>query len=276
MTESTEEFWDVDGETLQTYAYNIVTIGGDRLAPPPLRGGNLLIPARAGTMWMPKVVDTRVITLGMWVVGANTDGSIPEEVTMKAKFDANYRMLRNLLWNPNSEFTLTKRFNVDGHLVQASAQAQFVSGLVPTMNGRTRAAFTVDLQLANPYFYSEPVITTLATGSQFITLDGDAATNRIGIHFNGPRVNPKVRNDTMGVEVEYHATLVSGDQVDVDVDDYTSVTDPNVGLPYNSVGAIRHSGDVSWLLLQPGLNEIEVSSTSGIGSVVLTHQAAWL
>lgn len=276
MTTSTLEYWDVDGVSLQTHAFDIETVGGDRLAPPSLRGTNVLVPNATGRRWMPKQVDSRTITLGMWVIGTEEDGFAPTDKTLKAQWDENFRKLRTLLWQPGRQFVLTKRFYVDGVLKTASALGQYAGGLNPNMNGRARGVFTVDISLADPYFYSAAVTTSALSSSQTLSIGGDAVTDKIQIHIDGARLNPKIRNDTMGVEVEYHADLSSGDDLDVDVETFTSVTDPAAAPAFNSIGSIRHAGAAQWLLLQPGDNVIEATSTSGIGTMFLTYQEAWL
>lgn len=275
MSNSTDTFWDVDGVSLQTLAWNIVTLGGDRLAPPTLRGSNLIIPSAPGSRWMPKVVDSRTITLGMWVIGANEDGTAPTGGTAQ-KFDANFRKLRQLLWTPNREITLTKRFYVDGVLKTAVAKAQYAGGLAPTMNGRGRAVFTVDLFLSDPYFYGPETTKTLANGSQTVTISGDDTTRAIKLTAHGSRKYPKVRNNTLNVDVEYHADLSASDTVLMDVKNYTSVTTPSGTPQFSSVGSIRHTGNPFWFLLQPGDNTVVVSSSTGTGTVTMVYQEVWL
>lgn len=276
MTNSTETFWEVDGESLQTYAFNIATLGGDRMAPPPLRGGNLIIPSAQGRKYQKKVVDERTITLGMWVVGALEDGTPPTDQSARRQFDENWRKLVQLLWTPDREFVLTKRFWVDGVLHTASAYGEYSGGLSPTMNGATRAVFTVDITLADPFFLGPVINESLTTGTQTVSVKGDARTKFITLHVDGPRNNVKVRNQTLGIDVEYHADLSSGDDLDIDVNAYTSITDPASTDPFNSIGSIRHTGDVSWLVLAPGDNSIVVSSSSGIGGIIMSYQEAWL
>lgn len=273
---TTETFWSVDGVSLQTLAFNIVTLGGDRLAPPPVRGENLLVPAMPGRRWLPKVVDQNVITLGMWVIGAKEDGSMPTTQSGLRQFTDNWRKLRAMLWTPDRQVALSKRFWVDGVLKTATAQAQFSSGLAPTMNGPARAAFTVDLTLADPYFYGPEIITNLSTGAQTVTIAGDGKTRAVKFHVVGARKNVKIRNNTLNVDVEYHRDLSAGDVLDVDVMQYTSLTDPAGAAPYDTVGSIRHTGSEFWFLLQPGANIVTVSSDSGIGAVTMIHREVWL
>lgn len=273
---TTETFWAVDGVSLQTMAFNISTLGGDRLSPPPIRGENLLVPASVGRRWMPKMVDQNVITLGMWVTGAKEDGSMPTTQSTLRQFTDNWRKLRALLWTPGRQVTLSKCFWVNGVLKTASALAQFSSGISPTMSGPARAAFTVDLTLADPYFYGPEVITSLSTGTQTITIAGDDTTRAVKFHVVGSRNTVKIRNNSLNVDVEYHRDLSAGDVVDIDVQQFTCLTDPAGTAPYNTVGSIRHTGDAYWFMLQPGANILTVSSASGIGAVTMIHREVWL
>lgn len=277
MTNSTAEYWDVDGVSLNTFAYNITTLGGDRLAPPPLRGGNLAIPHTAGRVWMPKVVDQNVLTLGMWVIGSQADGSAPTTGYAKEQFNKNFRMLRRMLWTPNRQVTLTKRFyDESGTLRTASAKAQYAGGLNPTMNGQARGVFTVDLLLADPYFYGTQQSTSLVTGTQNVTLLGDDNTRNVIFTFQGSRNSPKVRNNTLGIEFEYNANLNTGDQAVVDIKNYKSTTTPNGLGAFKSTGSIIHTGAASWFALAPGTNSITVTADSGIGVITMQYQEAWI
>ena len=69
--------------------------------------------------------------------------------------------------------------------------------------------------------------------------------------------------------------MVTSDDLDIDVKAFTSVTDPAGTDPFNSVGSIRATGGVFWMALQPGVNNIVVSSSSGAGSVILTYKPVY-
>jgi hypothetical protein len=273
---STGTYWAVDGISLQTMAFDIQSTGGDRMAPPPLRGRDITVPYAPGDMHVPKQVGARTITLDMFVLGATEDGEIPPG-TAADQFDKNFRKLRRLLWTPNRRFTLTKRFrDDDGVLRTVTAQGQYAGGLSPAMTGRTRALFSVDIRLADPYFYGPEITKALVTGNNTVTVYGDDITRAVKLHVVGPRNKPKVRNATLNVTVEYNGDISSGDVLDVDVKNFSSVTDPAAIPPYSSTGKILHSGDAFWLVMQPGDNTLAVSSTSGIGGVTMTYQEVWL
>lgn len=208
-----EEGWMVDGIPLQTYAFNITTLGGSRMAPPPLRGTNVAVPFRPGSTWQPRIPDSRTITLAMWVIGAEKDGSIPENRDLQFKFKQNWRELTKLLWKPKKELTLSKKIWIpEVELVAANApfvmypeyqgyrqltveaKATFAGGLEPTMTGNARATFMVDLLLSDPYFYGDPITHSFDVTKELdgdyvgryaknLHILGDDATSKIMIEF---------------------------------------------------------------------------------------------
>lgn len=256
------EYWSVDGHSLQTYAYNIESWGGSRQAPPKFRGSNVVVPHRAGETYKRKTVDSRVITLAMWVVGANTDG-IPGN---RRLFESNWRMLRRLLWTPNRQVTLTKVFydDVSNSVITASADAQFSDGLDSEMTGTSRAAFTVDLLLADPYFYSGE-ITQSFSGSRTFAALGDADTQRIRINFSGG-TNPRLTNTTKGIWTQW--TGSAGGGVDLNSYNFTAVQGST-----NVISGITHDGAYEWMRIGPDGDSLTLS---GGGSASVTYAPAWL
>jgi hypothetical protein len=278
MANSTDTFWAVDGESLQTYAKNIETWGGDREAPPSLRGDDITIPNQPGDIWQPKMPEARVITLSMWVNGADDNGNRPTDGNRRALFEKNFKDLRRLLWTPRRQIKLTKRFRIYGTntIVEAEAMAQYNGGLSPQMFGPHSAKFSVDLRLADPYFYALPK-TLPMTGAHSLTVLGDDDTRVINLAITGSRQNVKIRNNTIGVEMLYNSSLLTGAVANIDVRKYTSVTTPGTGQPaFKSVGYVRHSGSPSWMVLRPGVNNLVLSSANGTGPTIMTYREAWL
>jgi len=276
MTNTTPTYWSANGESLQTYAKNIETLGG-RLKPPPFRGDDITIPYAPGQRWVPKTADSQVISLAMWVRGYNDDNSQPADVNQK--FMDNWRALRSLLWNPEKQFALQKRFYVNGVLRSATALAQYESGLEPTMIGRGGAKFVVDLKLADPYFYDDELKTfPLVNGNQTINVLGDVKTRNINITINGSRTNTKIiaTLDPVNVQVEYRDVLLSGDVAHLDVMNYSASTDPAATPAFDSTGKVWHTGAPHWLALAPGDTVVNVSSSSGAGTIQLQARGAWI
>ena len=256
MTVTTEEWWGVGEVSLQTLAWNIVTLGGDRLAPPPLRGDPLLVPYRPGRVLGPRIPDARVITLGMWVQGSETDGTPPPPGTSHhKKFMENFRTLRSLLWTPDGEFDLTKRLDT-GEVV--TAKAMFAGGLAPSMNGNAHGAFTVDLYLADPFFYGSEVSVPVS-GTVTIDNPGDWTTFNIELDMSAGGM---VVNSTVEPSVWCSVTAASTVKVREFQVDNSGVTS----------GLLSHGGAKQWFLLYRGENTVTASG----GAAVLRYRPAYI
>lgn len=241
---TTEETWVAQGLTLNTYAFNISTLGGTRLSPPPLRGSDLEVPYRHGQVALPRYVGPQTITLGMWVQGTQRDGSAPPIGTSNyLQFIKNFRTLRKALWSVN-EYDLTKTFyNNDLELVTATAKARFAGGLQPSMQGRAHGTFTVDLLLANPFFYA-PVKTHNATvGASSVELAGDFSTTNIEIVFSGAATIKNLTNDV---------SITTTGACTVQVMD---------GIVSSGV-QVTHSGSPQLFVLNDGVNSLQVTGAS--------------
>lgn len=276
--QTTVETWAVDGVILNTLAFNIETLEG-RLRMPQMRGADIVIPYAEGERFVPKVAGPRVLTLRMWVQGADDDGHIP--TNRQAEFEKNWRTLHTLLFQPGRQFILTKKFyDSNGALKTASALGQYVGGLDPTMLGRFAAKFTVDIKLANPYFYDAAYTTiNLVNGHQNVNIPGDAPTKNIKVTFNGARVKPRVINWTTGDYLEYDraAGLLTDTRVEIDVPNWQAFYFPVSGPAQDGSGFIAASGgSPMWFSANHGINDIELASNSGIGTTQLQVKGAWL
>lgn len=81
--------WTVDDIDLDTLAFNISNRAASWKTPPK-RGTNLVIPGRHGARWLPnKPFEQGDLTLNMWAVGAEEDGSMPTIGSLASKVRAN-------------------------------------------------------------------------------------------------------------------------------------------------------------------------------------------
>jgi hypothetical protein len=281
MSNSTQEYWDVDGTSLNQYCHAIKTYGGSRLAVPKLRGENALLPHRHGRIFKPKTPDSRVITLAMWVAGIDPATDQPAE-DQRVQFNDNWSALTSLFWSPGQQIALTKRWFTNAAspvLMQATAQAELAGTMDPTMTGRTRADFGVDLLLADPFFYS-PVITTAAIDvgeTLIINNPGDVETwVEMEIEFNGELINPTLWNlsTSPNIWMTPNTLIQSGYKVDVKVETFEAIRNyDNVDI---SAG-IDHSGYRAWFKLDPGNNSVKLTSSGlGSGSAIIRYRAAFL
>lgn len=273
MTSSTAEYWEIDGTSLSQYAWNITTFGGSPRGFPPLRGSDITFAYRSGQAFRPKVADSRKIQLQMWVIGIDptTDAFTNDS---HLQWSDNWRALQRLFWNPSGQLALTRRWNTSDGLQTATALCQIDGDMAPEMRGRAGAEFTVDLLLADPYFYGEEETQLFELNDELtITNLGDVTTTGYGcqIDFDSGLIDPTLNNSTFTRDnwCRYVGTLAS----DVNLDLLNSIAH----LADNSVvtGKIQSSGEPQWLQLLPGDNTVSFTGT-GTGTALLTWRPAYV
>jgi hypothetical protein len=213
------------------------------------------------------------MTLGLWLLGQDGPGST------SAAWQVNYagaeRKLRQLLRpDGGAEFEITRTWTDD--LGTHTATGRGISeGVERARAGRFSGRVTVDIFMADPYFYGAPVAVPLAVGAATAVLNaGDDATSAVVLDFAGPLSNPTVTNSTLTPDVWVKAgtDLAAGDGLTVDVS-ATSVLRDSDGA--NLIGSVTHSGARAWLPLGRGSNPVTLSADGGAGSAVLTFQPVY-
>lgn len=263
MTETTEETYEVDGVVLNTYASNLQTLTG-RSSTPPLKGENVEIPYRRGRRWEPKAEDEKVETWTMWVVGADADGMVPPEGA-RAQFNANLLALKRLFGVRHRQLALVKKLRFPDGLREFSALGEVTGAIEPTVGAAgTRAVFSVDMTLADPFWYGEEVTETIAPmTATTVENPGTAAARDLAIRLIGPLTNPRIlRSTDPEIQVRYQGLIASGSYVDLDVGNYLATDD----LGNNVVGRVSHAGSLTWMELLPGENDITLDSWTSLSS----------
>lgn len=260
------ETWLFNGVPLQSAGqWSISTFGGSRFGMPTLRGQNVEVPYRAGQAWRAKYPDQRTVTLTMWLTGDASSSQPYPASDSRLAFNDNWQALRAAFWLRGADGSVQGKLTRNWYLsaggpglVTATAMAEVAGSLDLTMNGRTGAAFTVDLLLADPYFYGSQISQQVGA-SGTITNPGDgicgegfaSPVNSFTIACSAPTT---VSNTTAGTSL----TVASGPAfpVTVDVLGYTA-TDANGA---NVIGSLTHTGSRLLGCLLPGENNITVSS----------------
>lgn len=282
-----EEAWDVDGASLHTHAYAITTWGGSRGGVPPLRGTNAQYAYVPGEIWLPKLPGPRPMGLSMFLTGADpATGRVPAET--KRQYNTSLEYLQRLFWHPGRQFSLGKRWlrsdPVTGNPVlgYAQAQAELVGDMIPTNQMRTRSSFTVDLMLADPFFYG-PVITSTSMGVNGyanVTNAGAYAVFAQGsdlqIDFIGPLSAPTLINTSVSPNVTcgIAGTVAAGETLTLLVSDFVAQSHKGSTLGYRN-GEVVNSGTHPWMALQTGLNRLHLTG-SGTGHALVRHRAPYL
>lgn len=203
----------------------------------------------------------------------------------------NWRKLLRLLWTPGRQIALTKRWTDEfGDQHTATAMAQYSGGLKPDVGaGGTRLEFSVDLTLADPFFYDAvPQVINVPFGDQVVhEVLGDFRSRKTFIDVTGdidslqlsaPGNYMKLNNDS------WHEAPNSGMQVSfqVDVERFKAVKRRFNGADFTQeqtwTGKITHRGLAEFFALEPGDAQVIYAggSTSKPATVAITYYPAWL
>jgi hypothetical protein len=138
MTTWTEEFWEVDGTPLHTYAWGVELLGMDNL--PSRRGSNFVVPYRHGEVWRPKQFGPRAIGLAMWVLDQNENGTAGGISQTRA----NVERLKALFAPTDRQLQITKRIKT---AEDRAALFNGVGGEVITTPNRAENTVTSDIDV---------------------------------------------------------------------------------------------------------------------------------
>jgi hypothetical protein len=265
--------WFWNGMPLQTSYYSVATFGGSRAGVPTNRGQDYAVPYRAGQLFRAKYPDSRTITLTMWTdsqMSANQGYPAPDP---RRAFNDNWQALRDAFFARGAQGSMQSVLTRNWYLTQSgsptmvtsNAMAELAGSMDPTMNGRTSAAFSVDLLLSDPYFYGSPRAQAVSTSGGVINQLGEGVA---GEGFASPVNNftvtlsqaATVTNSTAGVALAHSGLHVAQWPVVIDVLRYTAVD--NVGN--NVIGGVSHIGSRMWMTLLNGANTIAVSAGTAL------------
>ena len=267
MSNTTDEYWDVNGTSLQTYAHNLSTWGGSKQGAPKLRGDDLVIPGRPGRTRMPKTPDSRTLEFSGWLLGTDDDG-IPYDTDMVKR---NWRTLRGLFVDGDRIVTMTRRWRdtAGGTVRSASATGQVLDEVAPDMSGPGRSEFLFPVFLADPFLYGAEVDVALPAGTTAVTVPGDYTTYAVSVLFTGPLTSPAVADSVSGRSVGITGDVASGHVVTVDVTEY-DVLDNGV----NALGRLAVPSGPPWFPLAPAAHVLTRTGT-GTGSVLLKYRPVY-
>jgi hypothetical protein len=259
-----------------------------------MRGEDVQMANRPGRIWVPKIPDSRVITLVMWMAAIDPDTGAPPSDSQLIQWNDNWNYLRRLFYAPRKQKVLTRRWKLNRsqpRIEKASAKVQLGGTMDPTMTGRTRADFAVDLVLADPYFYGVQFFETIPA-----TLTSNLSTPNIRVIYNpgddasgftnmqvtlyGPLTNPRLINQSgangnlwMKLNTNNIGTIAAGDSVVCNIEIFRAVR-----ASTNAVvtAAVTHSGAIPWFQLEPGDNVCVLEADAGTGYAVIRYQPAYV
>jgi hypothetical protein len=246
----------------------ISTFGGSRFGLPTLRGSDYEVAFRAGMQHRQKYPNSRTVSLVMAVSGTDPDTGLPATDDQILAWNNNFQYIRQAMWTRDPlgsvQGMLTRRWYLTQPgqppaVVAATATGELGGSMDPAMTGRTRADFTTDVVLADPYFYGAAQSVTIAAGAtavlaplgEGIVGEGYASqVNSFTCLLNGPLTTPTVRNAIAGpngVQFTYLGTVAPGEVVTVDFLAFTATS----SLGPNVAGQVKHAGARFWFCLVP-------------------------
>lgn len=270
----TELYWEVEGQSLHTWANSIETLDG-REGLPPKRGQNEVVAYRPGEVWRPKVFAARRLALAMWVKGSDADGAIPVEGS-RAQFRQNLEALKSVFARTDRELVITRRIRtLSPTLLVQTGKAELLGVLEPNMAAKDLARLVIELNMADPFWYGTEVDTVVPRAGATIVNSGTHDVTSLVVRLNGPLTNPQLVNQSSGppvVALSYAGTIDVGDYVEFDTKEFTARDQDEVSV----LGSTSHSGSRTWMLLVPGPNVMVLNAEAGTGTADITYAPAYL
>jgi hypothetical protein len=195
----------------------------------------------------------------------------------------NWRALRKLLWTPGRQIELTRHWtDADGTARTAVALAQYASGLAPDVGaGGTRAEFSVDLKLTDPFFYDvEPQVITVTSGPLLNEVEvlGDYRSRKMTIKVSGPNLHNALLVSpisSLNISNNLYEQQVY-DYFLVDVEHFSVVK--RVGLmDYPWTYMVTRSGIREFFGMDPGEQNLTFGGSSpDLMTAEITYYPAWI
>jgi hypothetical protein len=292
MAPTTDGYWVANGLVLNTLAYGITTLGG-REGIPPRVGENVTAGRRHGRRKVAKRFDQRVLSLAMFVVGRNEDGSAstagPHE-----QWRSNIEKLKVALGAEDVYLEQYKR-TAEGviHLWTWAECSNTMPLEVQDKGGGGAAKIVIDMTMPDPLWYGDvqhgrlsapiaadglvfPVVFPITFGNEgspgaaTIRNTGTWRSDRLSLRINGPVTAPKVTHVDAQAELSFDIRLEEGDYLDVDMLDRTVTLNGTANR-----GGVLMPGS-KWFGLEVGDNEIQFRAELGTGNVDVSWSSAYL
>lgn len=267
----------VNGVPLQTLAFN-VTQRGSRWKVPGRRGDNQALPGLHGSHRVAgKPYDENTIVLGMWIVGANEDGTLPTVKSRQVLVEQHLDMLVRL-FTADAGVSL-QQHRLDGDRYMAGEVTQAVD--FTSMAGATRAEFNVEIVAADPFWYDEATTTQVQIVSEPQTVRLDKFSEATGpltkgvYKVVGPVQSPTLTNPMTGQWVKLATELTAGQTWVLDSGQWSSTIDGANALSDTVHGLGATFIDLSALGGGPKIR-LDGDGMSGQTSLSVTARKAYL
>ena len=254
------ENWTYNGFSLSARGKWDVESAIEGIGIPKFRGSDLRVPFQHGNRWIKKRFDSRKVVLSMWIKGID-----------RADLDRNIDAFLTVIGKPGLH-TLSRTLRSGETRL---AQAELCSEIHFVRKNPGYAKFALELELPDPFFFatgktmdtrtvaSSPLVWTHANA-------GSAPATQMVITLEGPLSNPVLRNRNNGVWIQYLGTIASGKAVMLDTRHFTCMQGED-----NMISIVKHGGDTYWMILDAGVNSMELATDTIGGKVTLSYYPAY-
>lgn len=254
-----QEKWSFNGNDLTSGNWGVENVL-EGIGIPKYRGSNLQMPFQHGTRWVKKRYDRRKVVLSMWVKGTN-----------RMNLDQNIDALLKVIGTPGTH--VSRRTMRNGEIREAQAEVCAEINFVIKEPGY--AKFALELELADPFFYSQTKASETKVLSTALTTwthayAGSAPCVEATITLTGPLSNPKLENTNNGIWLQYLGSIASGETVILNTADFTCIKSTT-----NMISGVKHGGDSYWLTLFSGNNSLKATTDTTGGSIKIEYYPAY-
>lgn len=253
------EKWKFNNQDLCTNEWNVEGVV-DGLGFVGFKGQDLEIPAKNGNTWIRKLYNSRSLILSCWVRGGD-----------RSQLDKNIDELTKI-FGVSGLHTL-QRIMRDGTIRQAQAEIYNAVYFIPKRNCYSK--FSLEFSLPDPFFYGTTketdLITSVGLDNYWIhSNSGSAPVYNAVITLSGPLEMPKLINIDRNIWIQYQGTIETGQTVTINTKDFTCLKD---GV--NMISAVKHSGDYTWMILDSGNTQMQLTTQFTGGSVKIEYYPSY-
>lgn len=215
----------IDGTNVQTLAFNVVA--RTRGQWPAARGSANSVPGRHGVLpILGQHYDVGQLMISMFIIGANTDGTMPTNVSLQQQVVTYAEMLQRLLMVRHRLLDVRQDMP-DSSIRQCYAQLSNAVNYT-SMAGATRAELAAELVIPSTFWqdvdtstYSSPLVAGDNDISIGYLTSATAPITDLVFTITGPATNPRVTDPISGTWIQVDKGLVAGDSLVIDSSAYT-------------------------------------------------------
>lgn len=257
----------------------------DGLSTPSVRSADRTVSLRDGLHPGDDYYEGRTVTLSTFIAERDTADMNTKRTALMSAFAGGHPEVPFVFEVPGVAGGGERRINVRPRRARFRADIGYGAGMSkdtfqlfatdPRIYDNAESFRILTLPAASGTGLTWPLTWPLSWGiaqsdSQFITNDGNFDAP-VSIRIDGPVLNPRIENLTLGKTIELDIDVAVGDYLDIDPDARTVLLNGTASR-YSSLTQASQ-----WWLLEPGPNEVRFrAATATAATMTLTWRSAWI